>query len=258
MTDWIADFGRTAADYDRHRPGFPDSLYVRLASLGWIRRGLRTLDVGTGTGSLALGLARRGLDVVGIDPASELLGVAARRAEALGVDVRFREGTAEETGLEAASLDLVTAGHCWWWLDADRTMAEVKRVLVPGGRLLIANFSYLPTAGGAAAATERLILAHNPRWPKSGESGVFEDQLRDLDGAGLAGVESFSYVEPVTFTHEGWRGRIRACSGVGASLVPAAVEAFDRELTELLAASFPDELVIPHRVFVATGRVGGR
>lgn len=257
MTDWIADFGRTAADYDQHRPGFPESLYVRLASLGWIRRGLRTLDVGTGTGSLALGLAQRGLDVVGIDPAPGMLDVAGRRAQALGVDVRFREGTAEDTGLETASLDLVTAGHCWWWLDTPRTMAEVKRVLVPGGRLLIANFSYLPMAGGAAAATERLILAHNPRWPKSGESGVFEDQLRDLDVAGLGGVESFSYVEPVTFTHEGWRGRIRACSGVGASLDPAAVEALDRDLTRLLAASFPAELLIPHRVFVVTGRTDG-
>jgi len=257
MTDWIADFGRTAADYDRHRPGFPDSLYVRLASMGWIRRGLRTLDVGTGTGSLALGLAERGLDVLGIDPSSEMLDVARRRAEALGVEIRFREGTGEDTGMEAASVDLVTAGHCWWWLDAARTMAEVKRLLVPGGRLLIANFSYLPTAGGVAAETERLILAHNRQWPKWGESGVFEDQLRDLDAAGLAGVESFSYVEPVPFTHEGWRGRIRACSGVGASLDPSAVEAFDRDLAELLSASYPGELLIPHRVFVVTGRTGG-
>jgi len=249
------DFGRTAADYDRYRLGFPASFYERLAALGWIAPGMRVLDVGTGTGSLALGLDGRGLDVVALDPSRELLDVARRRAEELGVEVRFVEGTAEATGLEPAAFDLVTAGHCWWWFDAPRAIAEARRVLKHEGRLLMANFSYLPTPGSVPEATERLVLAHNPAWSKAGESGIHEEQIRDMDAAGLRDVESFSYVEPATFTHEAWRGRMRACSGVGASMPPADVEAFDRELAAMLAERFPEELVVPHRVFVATGRM---
>jgi len=248
------DFGRTAADYDQHRPGFPVSMFERLASLGWITRGLRAVDLGTGTGSLALGLASRGLDVVGLDPSVALLEVARRRALDAGLTARFIEGRAEDTTLSSASVDLVTAGQCWWWFDAKRALAEARRLLVPAGRLLIANFSYLPVPASVAGRTEGLVLEHNPGWPKAGESGLYETQIRQLDAGGFRDVESFSYVESVVFTHEGWRGRIRACNGVGAALSPGAVGAFDRDLAALLAAEFPEPLAVPHRVFVATGR----
>lgn len=250
----VIDFGRTAADYGRYRPGFPASLYERLLARGWIAPGMRALDVGTGTGSLAIGLAARGLEVVGLDPSTEMLEVARRRAVEMGVAVRFVEGSAEDTGLEGASFDLVTAGQCWWWLDAGRALAETTRVLTRDGRLLIANFSYVPTPGSVPEATERLVLRHNPGWRMAGGAGVYPGQLLDLDATGFHDVESFSYVEPVAFTHAAWRGRMRACNGVGQSLDPAAVEAFDRELGALLATTFPKELVIPHRVFVASGR----
>jgi len=117
-----------------------------------------------------------------------------------------------------------------------------------------ANFCYLPLTNSVAGRTEELILKHNPGWSKAYESGIFEGQVRDLDRGELHRVESFSYVESVPFTHEGWRGRIRACNGVGAALAPAKIDLFDRELAALLASEFPDEMKIPHRVFVVTAR----
>lgn len=44
------EFGRTADDYDRHRPGFPDSFFDKLVQRAWIARGQRALDVGAGSG----------------------------------------------------------------------------------------------------------------------------------------------------------------------------------------------------------------
>lgn len=249
------DFGRTASDYDRHRPGFPASFFDRLRERGWIGAGMKALDLGTGTGSLALGLAARGLRVVGLDRSSQLLDVARRRAGELGLDVDFAEGVAEDTGLAPSSFDLVTAGQCWWWFEPDAAIAEAKRVLTPGGRLLIANFSYLPLPGSVPVRTEQLVLQHNPGWTMAGSNGLYPSQVDALDLSGLVGVESFSYVEVVGFDHEGWRGRMRACNGVGAALGPAQVEDFDRDLAQLLVAEFPEELAVPHRVFVASGRV---
>ena len=50
------DFGRTAADYARHRAGFPEELFERLVARGIGRAGQRVLDLGSGTGSLGLAL----------------------------------------------------------------------------------------------------------------------------------------------------------------------------------------------------------
>jgi SAM-dependent methyltransferase len=247
------DFGRTADDYTAYRPGLPDEFYDRLLRLGWIRAGQRALDLGTGTGAVALGLARRGLEVTGIDLAEPLLDSALRTAAAEALNARFVHAPAEATGEPDASFDLVSSCQAWWWFDGEAAMREALRVLAPGGRLLLCAFSYLALPGTAAGRTEDLILRHNPGWPKAGWRGVHPEWLEALDLAGFGEVESYSFVAGVPFTHEGWRGRMRTCNGVGAALPPEQVECFDADLAALLAAEFPGGLVIPHRVFAASG-----
>ena len=69
------NFGATAQDYARYRAGFPDSLFDRLVKYGIGLAGQNILDLGTGTGSLARGFARRGCKVIGLDPAEPLLAI---------------------------------------------------------------------------------------------------------------------------------------------------------------------------------------
>ena len=72
-TKFAADFGKTAADYARHRAGYPDWLFERLMRRGLVRPGMRALDLATGTGYLARGLAQRGLTVTGLDISSAMM-----------------------------------------------------------------------------------------------------------------------------------------------------------------------------------------
>ncbi len=247
------DFGRTAADYERYRPGFPASLFDRLERLRWIEPGMRALDLGTGTGALALAFAERGLRVTGLDLSPDLLGVARRVAADRGLDATFRQGRAEDTGLPGGSFDLVTAGQCWWWFDSDLAAREAVRLLAPGGRLLICDFSYLLLPGNVCTRSEELVIEHNPGWPMAGWRGIHPEQVEALDVAGFRQVESFSYTVDVPFSHEAWRGRMRTCNGIGTSLEPAQVDAFDRDLAALLASEYPGELSVPHRVFAVSG-----
>lgn len=247
------DFGRTVGDYEQYRPGFPESFFDRLADEGWMESGQRVLDLGTGTGTLALGFADRGLAATGLDMAPELLAAARQSAADRGVSARFIEGRAETTGQCDNSFDLVSAGQCWWWFDSAAAIAEASRVLVPGGRLLIASFSYLPLPGSVAGRTEELIVGHNPGWTKAGWPGIHPDHVDALDAGGFMDVESFSYVVDVPFTHQSWRGRIRTCNGVGSALPTEEVDAFDADLATMLAHEFPGDLSVSHRVFAASG-----
>jgi SAM-dependent methyltransferase len=248
-------FGRTADDYARHRAGFPDDLQDRLAAHGLGRSGLKVLDLGTGTGSLGRLFARRRAAVVGLDRSPELMGQARRLDEAEGLVSAYVAGRAEETPFADASFDLVAAGQCWHWFDRPRAAAEARRLLVPGGRLAICHFDWIPLPGNLVAATEALIERHNPAWTFGGGTGLHPAWFADAANAGFEAIESFSYDQPVPYSHAAWRGRIRASAGVGASLAPEAVAAFDRALADLLAARFPEEpLQVPHRVFAIVAR----
>src|SRR5258705_5889000 len=132
--DLRADFGKAAADYGRHRAGFPDEFFDRLGAMGIIRDGIRALDVGTGTGTIARGLARRGCEVIGLDRSVPLMEQAAELDRAAGVSVKYVEAPAEDTGLPPASFELVTAGRCWHWFDRPRAAPGGRRALRPGGR----------------------------------------------------------------------------------------------------------------------------
>jgi len=249
------DFGRTASDYGRHRAGFPDSMFERLSRYGIGIRGQRVVDVGTGTGTVARGFALRGCVVIGIDTSEELIGEARRLDAEAGVDVDHRVARAEDTRLGDGSVDVYSAGQCWHWFDRSAAAAEARRVLAPGGIIVICHFDWLPRAGNMVDATEQLILAHNPSWRAAGGTGMHPRWAADVSGAGFTGVETFSYDIDVPYSREGWLGRIRASAGVGATLDSAAIGQFDAELAGLLALRFPDEpLQVPHRVWALVAR----
>ena len=104
-----------------------------------LRRGGAALDVATGTGDLALALARvagPGGRVVGIDFAEAMLEVARRKAHQRGVTVEFRHADALDLPFPNASFDAVTIGFGLRNVtDIPRALAEMARVLRPGGRL---------------------------------------------------------------------------------------------------------------------------
>lgn len=99
---------------------------------------LRILDVGCGTGFLALQFAAMSHHATGVDIAPEMLEQARRKATADSLTVTFLEGDAEEPAFPEESFDLVTARHLIWTLPRPEVAVHNwLRVLVPGGRVAL-------------------------------------------------------------------------------------------------------------------------
>jgi ubiquinone/menaquinone biosynthesis C-methylase UbiE len=251
-----ADFGKTAVDYALHRAGPPAELFERLAAFGVALPGQLVCDLGSGTGALARPLAARGVRVIATDISRPLLGQARVLAGAAGTSLAGPVlCRAENVPLRDGCLDAITASQCWHWFERPAAAAECFRLVKPGGALMITHFDWLPLAGTMVEAAEALILQHNPRWGGAGGTGVYPRWPADAYGAGFREIETFSFDVDVPYSHEAWRGRIRASAGVGGSLTPEEVARFDAEHTAILRERFPAEPVVaPHRVWTLVGR----
>ena len=125
--DRSLSFGCAAAAYERGRPSYPPEAIDWLLPTG----ARKVLDLGAGTGKLTTRLVERGLDVVAVDPIPDMLEVL----RASLPETRAVLGTAEEIPLEDNSVDAVLVAQAWHWVDPDRAIPEVARVLRRGGRL---------------------------------------------------------------------------------------------------------------------------
>lgn len=249
------DFGRTAKEYGRHRAGFPSAFFQALADRGILRPGIHALDIGTGTGTVARGLALAGAHVTAMDSAAHLIDQARTLDAEAGVDIAYTLGSAESLDTKDATLDTVTAGQCWHWFDRPRAAAECFRVIKPGGYLVIAHFDWIPIEGNVVAETEALIRMYNPAWTMHGGTGLYPRWTVDMTVAGFEALETFSFDQSVRYSHADWRGRIQASAGIRASLDEDACRRFDADLAAVLTSQFPhDPLDVPHRCWTVIGR----
>ena len=125
-------FTHRVRDYADGRPGYPARVVTVLREQCGLRPGAVVADVGCGTGLLARVFVEAGDVVIGIEPNAEMRSAA---AAVFAGEPRFRivAASAEETGLEDASVDAVVAGQAAHWFDASAAAREFARILRPGG-----------------------------------------------------------------------------------------------------------------------------
>jgi SAM-dependent methyltransferase len=141
-------FASIAGAYEQGRPEYAPAVVGALAAELGLGPGAPVLDLAAGTGKLTRALLAGGLDVVAVEPQAPLRELLAERVGA----ERVREGLAEAIPLADACVDAVTVADAFHWFDQAAALAEIHRVLRPGGGLAV--LSTIPDWRGASWADE--------------------------------------------------------------------------------------------------------
>lgn len=127
-------FSTQAKEYSKYRPKYPDELFSFLSSL--VNEHNTAWDCATGNGQAAIGLVPYFEKIIATDPSSSQI----EHAE-LHPKIEYRVASAENSGLESDSIDLLTVATAIHWIDTDKFYPEAKRIIKNGGVLAVWTYS---------------------------------------------------------------------------------------------------------------------
>lgn len=217
-------FDRGAADYERARPGYPPVIVEILDQQLELGPGATICDLAAGTGKFTRLLVGRGWDVVAVEPVA---GMRSKLVEAVP-GVRILDGAAEAIPMPGASVDAVTVAQAFHWFELDRALAEIRRVLRPGGGLAIV-FNPRDEREPWVARMSTVIRWHRrtaARYQSTDWSSVL-----GAAGFGPVGHVALEWIQPMT--RDLLASRVRSISYIAAAH-PAERQRYVKEVLALV------------------------
>jgi len=170
MTDEMARekvyWNKMSSQYDQFVETEYQGLYKRARKLfsQYVKRNHKVLDVATGTGKIALTLSKKSKDITGLDISSKMIRIASSRSKG---NPRFVVGDAHELDFKRGAFDLVTCCNgLHVFRDPAQAMAEMRRVLTAGGKLVTVTFAFGDAVLGQKMHNWGLFMKYGmpPNW----------------------------------------------------------------------------------------------
>jgi ubiquinone/menaquinone biosynthesis C-methylase UbiE len=211
MSDNTERFTGRAEVYDRYRQRYPAEAVVRLLR-EWcgLAPEWTVADVGAGTGMLSEIFLESGNRVLAVEPNAQMRRACERLAEAWP-KLEVINATAEVTSIPSASVEMVAAGRAFHWFDKDRALAEFRRVLKPGGWLVLVSAGRAHDANPQAVAFERLLTECGMGYSSERYGARVHDRTEgifsgEVHQAEIAGEQQFDW--------DAFRGNVMSLSAV--------------------------------------------
>lgn len=250
MVDETAEkgFGQGAAAYERGRPGYPPELVDLLARELELAPGRTVVDVGAGTGKLTRLLPATGAEVWAVEPVAGMR----QQLESLLPGVRSIDAPAEAIPVDDASVDAVVVAQAFHWFDHQRALAEIGRILRPGGGMALV---WNVRDGSVPWVAQLSEMIH---WHRH-DISAYEDRI---DWAAVvAESRVFTPLQKSVLHHEQEHDHATLLDRVASVSYIAAMEERDRaailEQVGELIAPFPEVFPLPYRTDVYWCRKAG-
>jgi len=180
-------FAGLAGDYDRYRLAYPDRLVMRVAELAGLEPGDAVLDLGCGTGMLAVSFARAGLTVTAMDPEPDMLAQARLNAQAAGVAMTFRQGGSADLAADMGPFRLAVMGRAFHWMDRTATLAMLDKLILPAGGVALFHDAHPPVEENGWFKVLCDVQGRYRRGARSGghkryEPFLFASAFREVEG----------------------------------------------------------------------------
>jgi len=233
-------FHGTADYYARYRPPYPTQL------LDWVRAEARVsgtgelLDLGCGTGEVAIPLSPHFQRVTAVDQEPDMIARAEVKAGERGIrNIRWLVGAAEQVDVPPGSMELVTIGSAFHWMDRPLVARRAREWLVPGGDLAVLGGTSLWTG---TAAWQPIVIRVLRRWlgdQRRAGSGTFarpaERHEAVLEAQRYAPLRQTTVTSTHTWTLDAVVGYLYSTSFAARPLLGERTAAFEEDLrAELL------------------------
>lgn len=201
-------FGAAVEAFRAFRPGYPKEVFEQVLAEVPANRRERAVDLGSGTGLSALPLCQWFREVIAVEPDLRMAADLVGKNERLIV----RNLTAEKFDLPPESVDLVTCGTAFHWMNGPLVLAKIREWLRPGGVLAIYNYPVPKLSDAVQAVADREFALHwgKFRHPRLNDPHYVERTF--LESSGLQHLQIRKIPNVVYFSPEDAVGFCRSTS----------------------------------------------
>jgi SAM-dependent methyltransferase len=238
-------FVGTAPYYAKYRPSYPAELFWEIVKFYKLDGQGQLLDLGTGTGQLAIPLSAQFASVIAVDPVAEMLVEGEKAAAAAGsTNINWRLGRSDEIATLGVNLRLTTIGRSFHWMDRDQVLKDLYRLTERDGGVVIASESRLrnSTNTNLDAITDGVVAKFRGEWRKAGcglnaEPGERHEEVIARSAFTLGPV--FRKRHEQRWTIDTVVGRTFSTSFASPAVLAERLPAFEQELRKELQLASP-------------------
>lgn len=201
-------FSDRVADYVKYRPAYPHDIVDFLQSKYGLSKDKQIADVGAGTGISAQLFLNEGYNVIAVEPNKEM---REKAIELLGGFTGFStvDGAAENTNLPPESVDVIVCGQAFHWFDVEKTKEEFKRILKPGG-IVVLIWNERKTESAFEKEYDELIIKHARDYVKVNHRNIDYQNIAAFFDPIPCYLEIF--INKQVFDYAGLEGRLLSSS----------------------------------------------